>query len=126
MSKYLTSFPGRAGDILWSLPTVRAISWLVGEPVDFCCMPLYQSLLPLLEYQPYIDKAFVVDDWARISSILGDQPWNPPAHVEVGYEKVWHLGYKQPPDLPLIDFNAVQAGVSQQEDCAFVRAREPL
>lgn len=126
MSKYLTSFPGRAGDILWSLPTVRAIARLVGGPVDFCCMPQYKGLLPLLQYQSYIDKAFVVDDWALVDSILGDQPWKPPARVEVGYEKVWHLGFRQPPDLPLIDFHAGQAGVKLERPVLpFIEVPEP-
>lgn len=111
MSRYLTSFSGKAGDILWSLPTVRAVSQLTGGPVDFCCMPQYKSLLPLLEYQPYIGRAFVVEDWKCTGSPHGDQPWKAPSHVESGYEKVWHLGYRKPPDLPLIDFTAVQAGV---------------
>lgn len=137
MSKYLCTFSGKYGDILWSLPTAKYIAEkIVGAPVDFAVMPYYQNLLPLLVEQNYIDRAFVVDDWLRTHSNHGDQPWQPPQWVEEGgpygydkeqhaikvgervpYEKFWHLGYRghpgiSAPSMPLIDFVAYQQGIS--------------
>lgn len=65
MSKILCTFPGRTGDILWALPTVRAISNHYGVPVDFMVSKKYgnESLLRLIEAQPYIDTAIVNTSW---------------------------------------------------------------
>lgn len=120
MSKYLCTFSGKFGDILWSLPTVRLISKIVGEPVNFATMPAYSSLKPLLAEQPYIDEPFVVQDWHCLHSNHGDQPWHTPDHVVKGYEKFWHLGYRGHPGindkaLALIDFVAYQQGFSFRE-----------
>lgn len=110
MSKYLATFSGRYGDILWSLPTVRELSKLVGSPLDFIMMPEYASLIPLLDAQSYIDKAAVLGNWFCYHSNFGDQPWNPPVDFPQ-YEKVWHLGYRVHPDRPLIAFTAYQQGI---------------
>lgn len=141
MSKYLCTFTGKYGDILWSLPTAKYIAErVVNQAVDFAVMPYYRSLLPLLVEQSYIDHAFVVEDWLRTHSNHGDQPWQPPewvekkAHLkfpveikkdELGaiqyvlepYEKFWHLTYRghpgiSAPSMPLIDFIAYQQGIN--------------
>ena len=117
MSRYLCTFSGKFGDILWSLPTAKYIAeQVVGQSVDFAVMPYYQSLLPLLVSQPYIEHAFIVEDWLRTHSNHGDQPWQPPKHVEEKYERAWHLTYRghpgiSAPTMPLIDFVAYQQGI---------------
>lgn len=140
MSRYLCTFSGKYGDILWSLATAKYIAEkTVGERVDFAVMPYYQNLLPLLVEQSYIDRAFIVEDWLRTHSNHGDQPWQPPEWVEKKgcfqhgtlpcgddnfpaswqgpYEKAWHLGYRghpgiSAPSMPLIDFVAYQQGIT--------------
>lgn len=112
MSKYLATFPGKFGDILWSLPTVREIADQVGEKIDFAVMPSYESLVPLLKEQAYIDDAFVLPKWECLGSPWGDQPWQP-THEAVKdlkvYDKWWHLGYRcHPREHALIDFTAFQ------------------
>ena len=94
MSKYLATFSGKFGDILWSLPTVRAISEMLlgGEKLDMVVMPEFQSLVPLLKAQDYIADAGVRQDWHMLHDHYGYQPWQPPKAIEEGYEKVWHLG----------------------------------
>src|SRR6266481_2399370 len=117
-TKVLTSFSGKFGDILWSLATVKHISDVYKEKVDFACMPEYKSLLGLIEDQPYISKVFVVTDWACMGSPHGDQPWQPPDHVSKGYQHAYHLGYRSHPshllggpNAQLIDFIANQQGL---------------
>jgi hypothetical protein len=136
MSKYLCTFTGKFGDILWSLPTAKYIAERVaGQSVDFAMMPYYKSLLPLLVSQTYIENAFVAEDWLRTHSNHGDQPWQPPEWVEKGgplhydaeqhgiktaqvpYDKCWHLTYRghpgiTAPSMPLVDFIAYQQGIS--------------
>jgi hypothetical protein len=108
------------GDILWSLPTAREIARMTGAPVDFYMMPYYESLVPLLEGQEYIERAGVIPDWLRTNSNCGDQPWQPPKEMESRYKKFFHLTYKghpgiNAPDMPLIEFIAYQQGLKLKE-----------
>lgn len=120
MSNHLVTFSGKFGDILWSLPTARAISKLVNEKVDFAMMPTYESLVPLLRAQSWTDKVGIFPDWHCLHSNHGDQPWNPPVKYEEGYTKCWHLGYRGHPGInaeamPLPMFIAYQQGVKLPE-----------
>lgn len=117
MSKVLCTFSGKFGDILWSLPTAKALAARYGMAVDFGVMPQYGSLLELLEFQPYIERAFIIAGWECTGSPHGDQPWQPPKTCEQGYDHVHHLTYMQHPGMgcpafPLCDFSAWQAGVT--------------
>lgn len=102
MSNYLTTFSGKAGDILWSLATVKKIAEKVAEKsVDFACMPQYESLLPLIQFQSYVDKAFVIPEWLCSGSPWGDQPWQSPETP--GYSYKWDLTYRRHPSpTPLV------------------------
>jgi hypothetical protein len=126
MGKTLCTFSGKYGDILWSLPTARQIARvLTAGQVDFAVMPYYENLLPLLQAQPYIDKAFIISDWLRTHSNHGDQPWQPPIHVQREYERYYHLTYKghpgiTAPSMPLIDFIAWQHGFRFTEREPFI------
>jgi len=130
MSKYLCTFPGKYGDILWSLPTAKYIAEkVVSSPVDFAVMPYYESLLPLIQEQSYIDRAYVNKGWLRTHSNYGDQPWEMPLPVfdhnsldDYSYERVWHLGYRCHPgrafgnvEMPLMEFVAYQQGITFHE-----------
>lgn len=110
MGKHLVTFPGKFGDILWSLVNAKEIARVNG-PVDFGIMPQYRSLLPLLQAQSYIAKAFCVENWVCYGSPFGDQPWNSPLGTGNGYDMVWDLGYRGHPQrfLPLYsaDLNGV-------------------
>lgn len=108
MPDTLVTMSGRYGDILWSLPTAKRIAEQVGHTVDFCCMPQYESLLPLLAVQRYIAKAFVLPNWICQGSPFGDQPWEAPV-AELGYQRVFHLTYRyHPVNETLADFIARQ------------------
>jgi hypothetical protein len=136
MSKYLCTFPGKYGDILWSLPTAKYIAErIVSSPVDFAVMPYYESLLPLIKEQSYIDRAYVIPEWLRTHSNYGDQPWQIPAIINVNepYERIWNLGYRCHPGLPfgnpdisLMDFIAYQQGITFSETMIpFLTAKDP-
>jgi hypothetical protein len=133
MSRVLCTFPGKAGDILWSLPTARAIARITGEPVDFAVMPYYESLLPLLQEQEYISRAFTLADWHRTGSAHGDQPEVPQnREIEQQYAQTWHLGYRAHPGITAPDFNlcnfvaAQQSIVLQQPVVPFLKVRQEL
>lgn len=107
-SSYVCTFPGKFGDILWSLPTAREIvKQITGVPVTFVIMAPYASLVPLLEYQSYIEHACSLPHWLPKGSPHGDVPGIAPLK-DIKTEKVWHLAYRNHPnnlpDVPcLID-----------------------
>lgn len=127
MSDILCTFPGKFGDILWALPTVREISQITSQKVDFYVMPYYENLMGLLSCQDYIDTPGVIGNWVRTHSNFGDQPWKAPEGItlqrvgdreviEKKYKQIWHLGYRAhpgvtAPDMCLVDFIAYQQGL---------------
>jgi len=131
MARYLATFSGVFGDILWSLPTVKCISEvIVGEKLDFGMMMAHNSLIPFLEQQPYIDKAFGVEGWTLQHDNYGAQPWNPPATAHKPYERCWDLAYRCHPGIhrspiPLIDFIAEQQGLKLKNPYPFLFPRKP-
>jgi hypothetical protein len=121
----MATFPGRVGDILWSLATVAHLATSYGTALDFYIMPRHAAILPLLNIQPYIRRADVIDDWPFSHSSCGDQPWKPPAHIENWYERFWHLGYRSEPQVPLIDFIASQHNLKLSSPVPFIFADGP-
>lgn len=96
--RILTCFPGRFGDLLWALPTVRAISETYGVPVDLQIAGEFAGLAPLLTLQPYISSVIPDDRW----SLSQPTPRPKLAGEEDSYDRVhdlyWHGGW---PTLPL-------------------------
>src|SRR5262245_50574580 len=106
--RVLATFPGKFGDIMWGLPTVRAISEAIGEPVDFLVSPAYSSHLGLLRLQPYLRSAEAWPTW-QVQQTAPMTPWSPfeetlhheAQQVPAGYDAVVHLGYRAWPDRDL-------------------------
>jgi len=98
--KILCTCPGRHGDILTCLPTLRAIAERIDAPVDLAVAPPYAGVCGLARQQAYIGNAYVLDDWAIVESA----PMTPriPPTIQPGYDSVFHLGYKGWPLQPLI------------------------
>jgi len=91
--KILATHPGRYGDCLWALPTVRALSATFQTKVDLLVSPLIgaSSFTTLIERQPYISNV-VVADWP----VLETAPIVPriPPNLPPGYDRYVHLGYE--------------------------------
>jgi hypothetical protein len=92
----LVTFPGRAGDILWALPSVRAVSEALGEPVDFLCTGEFQGLCELIGQQPYIASATATDAWG----LTPPDEWRSPVQAD-RFDHVVELGYRGWPQVPL-------------------------
>ncbi len=90
----LCTFPGRHGDLLWALPTIRAISEAAGEPVDLQIAGEFGGLLPLLALQPYLRHILADPEWSAGESM-------PPTIFGGPKTPVYHLGYPRWPELPL-------------------------
>lgn len=102
---FLVTHAGRHGDCLWALPTVRAISETVGEPVDFCISHKYQGLVPLIQLQPYIRTAFADLTWQVVETAPIGPPEPPLEHRDQQgreYEKIIHLSFRGWPEAPTL------------------------
>lgn len=105
--KILCTFPGKFGDLLWALPTIRAISRRVGEPVDLLVAKPFDSITPLLRHQPYLRKVWADPRWevldtAPISPRVPQLTWDTsdtPDHDPwaASYDAILHLGYRDWP-----------------------------
>lgn len=104
----LCTFPGRYGDLIWALPTVRAIARRMGEAVDLAVAAPFARICPLLAPQPYIGHCTALPHWtvqdtapispripphAEDGRIRRYNPAIPTEFVEV-YDHVLHLGYR--------------------------------
>ena len=111
--RILATFPGKHGDALWALPTLRAASEAAGEPVDLLLSPAYGSagFLALLRAQPYLGRVDVCPTWT-VQNTAPMTPWSPfeeTLHHEAlpegrtlaEYAQVVHLGYREWPTAPL-------------------------
>lgn len=97
MSNLTVSFPGRHGDILWALPTIRALATIHG-PIRLVIAGEYGSLVPLLEKQVYLSEVIADPNW-KVLQTAPMTPWAAPAWAS---GVVLHLGHRDwpTPDLP--------------------------
>lgn len=95
--RVLATFPGRFGDLLWALPTIRALSESLGVPIDLHTTGEFHTILPLLEAQPYLGICTADPGWP----LVPPAEWNPPRLPGEGYSAVYHLGYRGWPQQPL-------------------------
>lgn len=93
--KILCTFPGRNGDLLWALPTIRAISEHFGVKVDLQIGGEFTGIVPLLQRQPYLNHVWADSRW----SLTPPEEWKAP--LMGGYDMVFHCGYRGWPDVPL-------------------------
>lgn len=98
--RILATFPGKHGDLIWAMPSLRALSEATGAPIDLAVAAESASICSLLEAQPYIGKAFALADWIGLAE--PHMPWQAP-RVE-GYDAQVDLGYRGWPDQPLAQY----------------------
>lgn len=82
--------PGRYGDLLWACPTIRALAAVHG-PVHLHLPGEFQSIVPLLVPQPYIEVVTWDPNWAA----------SPETREAPMYPEGLHLGYQGWPEVGL-------------------------
>jgi len=107
--KIACSHPGKIGDCIYSLPTVREIADKYNTKIDFFSSWYCADLKQLFEYQSYIDNFYVLSNYVIERWDMGIQPWEMP--VPEGYDKVFHLGFRGIPHMYLPYFIGKQVGV---------------
>jgi hypothetical protein len=113
VSRLLCTFPGRAGDLLWALPTVRAISEAAGHPVDLQIAWEFAGMVELLQLQPYLRTIYADTSWSL------SEGWRPPTVAGGPRDQVIHLGYRRWPELALPQEIYVQAAASAYPSVVF-------
>lgn len=102
--KIAVTHPGKLGDAIYSLPTIR---WLCEKhecKADFWTSSYCSPLKRLFEYQECIDEFYISPNYVIQHMGCGVQPWEVP--VEKNYDFVYQLGFKYHPDIGLSDFIA--------------------
>lgn len=98
----LVTFPGKFGDLLWAMPTVRALSRRMQEPVQLLIAEQFGGLAPVLREQEYIQRVTVDPDW-KVQDTAPISPRIPPEHGQnVAFDRVLHLGYRGWPDPDVV------------------------
>lgn len=97
----LCTFPGKFGDLLWALPSIRALARRTGEAVDLLVAAPFASICPLIEQQPYIgrcrpDPGWLTQDTAPITPRVPNRE-----DVISPYAQIFHLGYRAWPERAL-------------------------
>jgi hypothetical protein len=96
----LCTHPGRHGDILWALPTVRALAEAYGTPVDVLIPAQYSDtgLATLINQQPYVRTCWARYQW-EVQQTAPITPRVPPASAlpQVLWDQTYHLGYVEWP-----------------------------
>lgn len=93
MTPILCTFPGKYGDLLWALPTLRALARRTNEAIDLLLPETMVSIKPLLTCQPYIGKVYTDPSWTVLDTAPAS-PRIPPSTIGIGTHLIIHLGYK--------------------------------
>lgn len=104
--------PGKVGDLLYGLPTMRHICSVKNEVADFYtssyCAPIVKRLL---ERQSYIAHCYESQLYRIERMDIGVQPWRVPVDMTM-YDTTYHLGFRSVPDRPLPEFIARSVGTT--------------
>lgn len=108
-TKIAVTHPGKQGDALYALPTLRALCELNGCQADFYTSEYCAPLKGLFEYQDAIDHFYVAPNYVIERMDMGVQPAYVPVDASL-YACVYQLGYRGTPDCPLPEFIARSVG----------------
>jgi hypothetical protein len=90
--RILCTFPGKLGDVVWALPTLRCLAEAAGEPVTLEVAVSSKAVLTL-DRPSYVSAWSANDDW-ETQDTAPISPRLPPWHATPGYDEVLHLGYE--------------------------------
>lgn len=110
MSLYAASHPGKLGDALYTIPTMRHLYEATGIRFDFYtstyCLPLRELFLA----QECVNDFIIPDGYEVKRMDMGVQPWYMPID-ESRYDLVYQLGFRSVPDRSIPEFIGLQAGI---------------
>jgi hypothetical protein len=104
--------PGKLGDLLWALPTVRELALSRNDTIQLWLPSQCKPLVNLLAKQWYIRQTVIDEDWV-LGANTPEAPAKPPVEPD---GEVIHLGYPEWPTMPLPFYTASLAGVEPSWD----------
>lgn len=111
MRKYAFANPGKIGDFLYILPTVKYICERDGAVADIYTSQVCKSTESLIRYQSYVNDFIIPPEYKIVHENQGIQPWQMP--VPAGYDEVYQLGFEHfPSEGPLHKYIAKQIGLN--------------
>jgi SAM-dependent methyltransferase len=96
--KLAMTHPGKMGDVIYTLPTIRWLCEKYNRKADFWTSSYCAPLKRLFEHQPYIDKLFVSPSYVVQNFCCGGQPWMVPVPNPQQYHEVFQLGFRTFPN----------------------------
>lgn len=118
MTTTLCTFPGKNGDLLWALPTVRAISRRLGAPVDLLLAAELEAIVPLLQQQPYLGDVRSAPEWTTQDTAPRSPRTPSPIALNVlgkTYAHILHLGYRDWPTPDVVLHTLHTANLAWQD-----------
>lgn len=108
--KIAVTHPGKIGDALYTLPTIRYLAEKTNSKIDFYTSDYCRPMKELFEYQSCIDRFIVSDGYIVERMDMGVQPYTVP--VPLGdYDTTIHLGFRSIPNMRLDWFMALSVGI---------------
>ena len=103
------SHAGKYGDLIWSLPAIRAAARALGTHVRLWLPESLSSIAPLLKRQTYIADVILDPAW-KVLDTAPVTPWLPPVVSGSAEEPVIHLGHREWPTdiLPIYTMSLLQ------------------
>lgn len=114
MPKYCITHPGKIGDALFSLPTIRYLAEKSGNPVDFYTSEYCEPLRSLYEYQSCVGEFVISKDYIIEGYDMGIRPYTVPVPYGL-YDTVYHLGFRSIPNKRLDWWMAESVGINPLE-----------
>ena len=106
------SHPGKIGDALYCLPSIRELSKKYNCKVDFYtskhCLPIQH----FMELQDCINECIIPESYTIERYDMGIQPWSMPIESS-GYETIYQMGFKNIPDKSLPEYLAESIGLDR-------------
>lgn len=110
-NKIAATMPGKMGDAIFAIPTIRWLSEKHNTKIDFWTSQYCSPLKRLFEYQTCIENFYVSPSYELEHMQMGCQPWLVPIHDEYQYEQVYHLGFRgYPIEKGIINYIADSVG----------------
>ena len=107
------SHPGKIGDALYTLPTIRELSKKHNCKVDFVTSEYCRPIKEFMELQEPINECIIPENYIIERYDMGIQPWLMPIDNSK-YDAVYQLGFKQIPDKSLPGFIAETVGLNKE------------
>jgi ADP-heptose:LPS heptosyltransferase len=91
-NRILVTFPGKLGDLIYTLPAVMALARSNNSPITYLTSPYCQAAQNLVESQSYIQDCLIDHEYQLEHVKYGCQPYT--MSEPAGFDRIYHLGFR--------------------------------